>query len=58
MADNRTNKGAQDRSRINMSADHELKYWTKHLGVTREEVEAAVAKVGNSAAAIRKQLGK
>jgi hypothetical protein len=35
-----------------------MKYWTHQLGVTREELQRAVDKVGNSAAAVRKELGK
>jgi len=35
-----------------------VKYWTKHLGVTQDELQRAVDKVGNSAAAVRKELGK
>ena len=58
MADDLTNKGSQDRSRINMNEDFEVKYWTRHLGVSREELQKAVGKVGNSAAAVRKELGK
>jgi hypothetical protein len=58
MADDLTNKGSQDRSRINMNEDFEVKYWTHHLGVSRDELQKAVAKVGNSAAAVRKELGK
>jgi len=58
MADDLTNRGAQDRSRISMSEDHEVRYWTKELGVTREQLQRAVDKVGNSAAAVRKELGK
>lgn len=46
----------QDRSKINMSKPHEVQYWTKHLGVSKEELQRAVDKVGNSAAAVRKQL--
>lgn len=46
----------QDRSKINMHEDFELKYWTRKLGVTREELQRTVDKVGNSAAAVRKQL--
>jgi len=57
MADDLTNRGAQDRSRISMSEDHEVRYWTKELGVTREQLQRAVDKVGNSAAAVRKELG-
>ena len=58
MADDLSNAGAQDRSRINMNEDYEVRYWTKHLGVTRDELERAVGKVGNAAAAVRKELGK
>jgi 3-oxoacyl-[acyl-carrier-protein] synthase III len=49
-------KGYQDRSKINMHEPHEVQYWTKHLGVSKEELQKAVDKVGNSAAAVRKQL--
>lgn len=55
--DNLTKKVQADRSRINLSEDFEVKYWTKHLGVSREQIEQAVEKVGNSAAAVRKELG-
>ena len=58
MSDDRLKRGQPDRSLINMSEDYEVKYWTKHLGVSREEMQRAVEKVGNSAAAVRKQLGK
>jgi hypothetical protein len=58
MPDDLTNKGGQDRSRINMNEDYEVKYWTHHLGVSREDLEKAIEKVGNSAAAVRKELGK
>ena len=50
-------KGAADRSRINMHEPHEVRYWAKHLRVSREELQRAVDKVGNSAASVRKQLG-
>jgi Protein of unknown function (DUF3606) len=51
-------KGTADRSKINMREEHEVKYWTKQLGVSKEELQKAVNKVGNSAAAVRKQLGQ
>ena len=31
MADDKTNRGEPDRSRINMSEDYEVKYWTERL---------------------------
>lgn len=58
MADDLTKRGQPDRSFINMSEDFEVKYWTKHLGVSRAELQGAIDKVGNAAAAVRKQLGK
>ena len=45
-----------DRSKINMHEAHEVKYWSKALGVTRDELQRSVDKVGNSAAAVRKEL--
>lgn len=55
--DNLTKKGQRDRSKINMHEDFEVKYWTKELGVSKEELQRAVDKVGNAAAAVRKELG-
>jgi hypothetical protein len=46
------------RNHIAMDEELEVKYWTKHLGVSREELQRAVDKVGNSAAAVRKELGR
>lgn len=57
MADRLAVKGQQDRSHIAMNADNEVRYWTKHLGVSREELQKLIDKVGNSAAAVRKELG-
>jgi len=54
--DNLTKKGAPDRSKIHMHEDYEVKYWTKELGVSKEELQKAVDKVGNSASAVRKEL--
>jgi len=49
-------KESQDRSKINMHEDYEVKYWTKELGVDKEQLQKLVDKVGNSAAAVRKEL--
>jgi hypothetical protein len=48
--DDLNKKGAGDRSKINMHEDYEVKYWTKELGVSKEQLQKAVDKVGNSAA--------
>ncbi|WKA28123.1 DUF3606 domain-containing protein [Bradyrhizobium roseum] len=55
--DNLTKRNPPDRSKINISEDFEVKYWLKALGVSRNELQRAVDKVGNSAAAVRKELG-
>jgi len=38
MTDDKTKRGQPDRSKINMNEDYEVKYWTKHLGVSHEEL--------------------
>jgi 3-oxoacyl-[acyl-carrier-protein] synthase III len=56
MSDNLTKRDQRDRSMINMHEDFEVKYCTEELGVSRDELQKAVDKVGNSAAAVRKEL--
>ena len=57
MSDDRLKRGQPDRSKINMNEDYEVKYWAKELGVTRDELQKVIDKVGDSAAAVRKELG-
>jgi Protein of unknown function (DUF3606) len=45
-----------DRSKIALDSENQLRHWTKHLGVTQQELVRAIERVGNSAAAVRKQL--
>ncbi len=49
MPDDRENRGSPDRQRINMHEPHEVRYWTKKLGVTEQELTAAVKAAGTSA---------
>jgi hypothetical protein len=58
MADDRTQRGSQDRLRINMSEDYEVAYWSQKWGISRQELAAAVTKAGPMAAAVAKLLGK
>jgi hypothetical protein len=53
MSDDRTKTGPQDASRINLSEDYEVAYWTQTLGVSRETLERAVAQAGVGADAVR-----
>ena len=54
--DRLTKREHPDSSKINMHQPHEVKYWTHALGITRKQLQSAVDKVGNSAAAVRKEL--
>jgi len=47
---------SRDRSKIVLEQEDQIKHWIRHLGVTRDELARVVAKVGNSAAAVRKEL--
>ena len=58
MPDNKSKVGKQDRERVNINEYYELRDWSKKFGVSREELKKAVQKVGTSAEAVRKQLGK
>ena len=56
MAKPTTKPAAPDRSKISMENETEVKYWIKHLGITHEQLQSIVEKVGNSAASVRKEL--
>jgi hypothetical protein len=45
-----------DRSKIIIEHEDQIKYWSRHFGVTKDELTRAIERVGNSAAAVRKQL--
>ncbi|MGE5864073.1 MAG: DUF3606 domain-containing protein [Rhizobacter sp.] len=56
MADDKTLSGGQDRTRINVHEDYELRDWSRKFGVTPEQLKAAVQAVGTSAEAIESYL--
>jgi hypothetical protein len=56
MADDKSKPGGQDRTRINVNEDYELRDWSKNLGVTPEQLKAAVRAVGTNAAAVEHYL--
>ena len=58
MSDDKSKSGGQDRKRINVHQDYELRDWSKKFGVSPEELKKAVEKVGDSADAVQKHLGK
>ena len=56
MADDKTKTGGQDRQRINVNEDYELRDWAKKFGVTPEQLKQAVAAVGDRADAVQAHL--
>ena len=46
-----------DRDLISLAQEHEVRYWTKALGVSEARLREAVARVGHSAAKVRVELG-
>ena len=58
MADDLKDRGARDRSRVNIHEDYEVRYWTEKWGVSKERLSQAVQKVGASAEAVARELGK
>lgn len=53
-----TEKLAADRSHIATRDLDQVKYLSRHLGVSQEELLRAVDKVGNSTSTVRKELAK
>ena len=58
MADDKTKRGGQDRTRIALGEDYEVRDWSKKFGVTPDELRAAVEAVGNEAAKVEEYLKK
>lgn len=46
MSDDKTKTSAQDRIRVNVNEDYELRYWSEKFGCTHDELRAAVKAVG------------
>lgn len=58
MTDDKSKRGPQDRSKVNISEGYEVQYWSEKFGVTAEQLKAAVKEVGNSPEAVEKALRK
>ena len=56
MPDDTSKPGGQDRKRINVNEDYELRDWAKKFGVSQDELKAAVKAVGDDAGAVEKHL--
>jgi hypothetical protein len=56
MADDLKNRGPQDRARINVNEEHEVRYWTEKFGCTPEQLRAAVNVAGVMADSVENYL--
>lgn len=57
MADDPKKPDSQDRTRINLSEEHEVQYWSERVGLTPERLREVVNEVGNSVERVREKLG-
>jgi hypothetical protein len=58
MSDDLKNKGPQDRARINLHEEHEVRYWTKKFGVTEDELKKARGVGGGFGRGRREEAGE
>lgn len=57
MSERPSNKSAADR-RVSLAGDDDVRYWTKELGVSKNQLVALLGEVGDSLTAIRRALDK
>ena len=50
--DDKKNIGKSDRSRINLSENYEVEYWSQKFDISPEQLRKAVEKSGSSMAAV------
>lgn len=48
----------QDTRSVDLGDDYAVDYWTKQLNTTKAKLQAAVAEVGDSFEAVKRQLKK
>lgn len=58
MADDKGKSGGQDRERINVNQDYELRDWAKSMNTTPERIKEAVQAVGDRVEKVRDYLGR
>jgi len=58
MADDTSIRSTEDRVRINVAQAHEIRYWTRELGCTIEELREAVVAVGPFATNVSEYIAK
>jgi hypothetical protein len=56
MPGNTADRGPQDRSRISLGQEHEVRYWSQRFGIDEEQLRNAVEDVGNSVQDVEQYL--
>ncbi|TWO72772.1 DUF3606 domain-containing protein [Caenimonas sedimenti] len=56
MSDDKTQSGGQDRERVNVNQEYELRDWANSLNTTPERLKEAVQAVGDRAEKVREYL--
>jgi len=56
MADDLSNRGPVDRSRVNVNEPHEIAWWTQKFGVSEQALRDAVKTAGVSTKDVEKLL--
>ena len=56
MPDNPGIRGDEDRQRINVNQEHEVRYWSQKLGVTPDQLREAIQEVGPMTAAVEQHI--
>jgi len=56
MADDLKQTGKPDDPRINLDQDQEMAYWSKELGVTRDDLCRAIQQVGPTVKDVKQHL--
>ena len=58
MSDDKSKRGAADRSRIDISEDYECRYWSEKFCVSPDQLKQAVKKAGPAVDDVARELGK
>ena len=56
MSDDPNKRSVQDRSKINLSEDYEVRYWTEKFNCSEEELRKAVEAAGSGARHVEEYL--
>lgn len=57
MSDDKTRPGGRDRQLVSLTEDYEVRDWSARFGVTEQALRDAVARVGNKADDVQRELG-